>query len=278
VKKLFIQSHLQAKFLEQGYLLVDLPKGDIPGQLEHVFQQNCAAQMADSSFFYYSLMNEPGFNRLLQEELGKIIQPVYDAFFNDYEAFSESFLVKRAGDYNELLLHQDWSYVDERDSFSVTVWIPLEDVSVENGGFFLIPGSHLFFENYRSCSLPTARMKALPELKDYILPLNLKAGQALFFHPAVFHGSFPNATKRHRRVAASIVKPKASPFCYFHEEASSVQRYHLDIAAFLDELPTLSNGKAPLSYLSRTALRYVHQIPALEQFSAYLSQPKAKHV
>jgi hypothetical protein len=263
---LFNNPVLQQRFLKEGYLVVDLPYSLIPDLLKQVYVRFCEPQLASGEGFYYSLMNEPAFNRSLQIEIKAVLKPLYECYFKDYEAFSESFLIKRALDKEELLLHQDWSYVNERSNFSITCWCPLEDAGPENGGLFLVPGSHLFFDNYRSCSLPTARLKALPALEDFIVPIKVAKGQAVFFHPAIFHGSYPNKEAEHRAVAASIVKPARALFQYWHQEEGQINRYTLSTESFLEELPRLSCGGKPLRFKHVDADDYHHDIPSLQDF------------
>jgi hypothetical protein len=42
-------------------------------------------------------------------------------------------------------------------------------------------------------------------------------------------------------------------------------------------LPTMSNGKSPENYLSRTLIDYQHQMPSLNQLLANISPSNAQH-
>jgi hypothetical protein len=267
---LFNDTALEVAFLQQGYVVVDLPGMDIPLQLQAIFDKWCASQLSEDKGFYYSLMNAPDFNEAVRDAVHQVMFPVYQTYFNNYEAICESFLAKRSGESEEFFLHQDWSIVDERQSFSLTYWCPLEDTSPENGGFFVIPGSHHFLQNYRSGSLHTARIQGLTSLRHTLTSLVVRKGQLLLFHPATFHGSHPNPGTKHRIIAAGNIKPLHTPFCYVHNEDGCISQYHLRADAFLKELPILSSGNAPAEFIEKKTIQYVHDIIDADALIRYI--------
>ena len=114
-------------------------------------------------------------------------------------------MVKSHTDSDVLPLHQDWSVVEEDKYQTLFVWCPLIDVSVLNGGLFVLPGSHRYFASLRSGSYPSNR---------YVLPAGLarlhqghplKAGEAILYSDALFHGSHANNGTRDRIVVTARV-------------------------------------------------------------------------
>jgi ectoine hydroxylase-related dioxygenase (phytanoyl-CoA dioxygenase family) len=263
---LFKDIQKEEEFLNKGYTLLKFNSKETIQELSKLYSSYFKDSFESDKSFYYSLMNDYETNKRIQNDLSKILKEEYNAWFKDYETFSESFLVKKAHDTNELFLHQDWNYVDEFNSFSITIWIPLEDSFPENGGLFLIPGSHQFYKNYRSATLPTDRFQAIPQFKDNIQAINIKKGEVVAFHPGVFHGSFPNNQNYNRPVVATVVKKKSDPLVYVNKENNQVFKYSILADTFLKELSTLSLGHAPQNYKDKSPINYHHRNLSKEEF------------
>lgn len=95
----------------------------------------------------------------------------------------------------------------------LTCWIGLDDSDSENGSVNYIPGSH------RWPLLPITGLAGdMEAIKDVLDPdqleafqspvaTNLKAGEVVFHHPLMVHGSFENRTERPRRATViNVVK------------------------------------------------------------------------
>jgi len=244
---IFKSADHQSHFNQFGYVVIDAG------------METEADEMADftkpylsglSSEFYYSLIaNDFGGNKQISDKIHSILELFYNRYLIDYKTLNESFLSKPAHTTNELLLHQDWNYTHEDKFASLTLWMPLCDVDENNGAVFLLPGSHKWFNNLRSCNLPTARISSKDLSPIEMQTALMKKGQILIFHPAIFHGSFPNNSPRHRTVVTSVILPKNADYVYFQAtkegNPKEVKTYTLDDDAFLRELKTIAVGADP---------------------------------
>lgn len=105
-------------------------------------------------------------------------------------------------------LHQDNWFLQAHPETCLAVWIAVDDADVGNGGLSLIPGSH---RNEIMChgqsdltkSFSPNMIKLPPGVDTDKLSLTttLKAGDVMFFHGSVVHGSPPNTSDRFRRVS-----------------------------------------------------------------------------
>jgi len=85
--------------------------------------------------------------------------------------------------------HQDWRS-GQGSLNSVTIWVPLHKVGVENGTIDIIPRSHVL--GYLDCdeipvrrfSIPEARLKGMP-----YFPVELEQGEAVVFSQMLVHRS-----------------------------------------------------------------------------------------
>jgi phytanoyl-CoA hydroxylase len=125
----------------------------------------------------------------------------------------------------ELKWHQDYSYWPLAQPSAVTIWIALDDVTVDNGAMMMAPGSHLLGER-----LPAAfgtgatyfRERRPAPVQPVVDPVDaglrvetmtLRAGEATMHHALTWHASGTNDTDRARR--ASVFRYVADGTIWF---------------------------------------------------------------
>lgn len=91
--------------------------------------------------------------------------------------------------------HQDRAVtLEEADrTRMVTCWLAVTDATVQNGCLQVIPGSHRG-QMMPHCPNPQLGIPDEYIAKDIALPVPIKAGGAILFHPLTIHGSLPNTT------------------------------------------------------------------------------------
>jgi hypothetical protein len=249
-------------FDEQGFVRLQFLNQAEVASLLHLFKQNCnyPEGIVDSGMYFSLLSLSTGQTEVVKKAVREIFLPAYERVFENYRSLAESFLAKAPDKEADLMLHQDWSYVKEQEWASATLWCPLTDVKVFNGAMYCIPKSHRFFSNIRSATYPTSRIKNSNELTGYLVPLELNAGEAVIFHQALWHGSYPNLSNALRVVATSIVVEKDAPFVYFQkaEQENTADVFELNDDAFLKELNTLSAGANPKHSKKKGQIAYEH--------------------
>lgn len=110
--------------------------------------------------------------------------------------------------------HQDSSMVDEEKYFGIHAWIPLVDVTPENGTLYVLPGSHRFGNSQRSLNVPWPFSKFEKLMLKYSIPVTLKAGDVVFFENSTIHYSPPNTTSNMRLAVTVLIKPKNAPLIH----------------------------------------------------------------
>jgi phytanoyl-CoA hydroxylase len=100
-------------------------------------------------------------------------------------------------------LHQDQFYLRAKPGTCVAAWMALDRCDIENGCMQVVPGSH------KLPLLCTATADITQSFTDVTVPLPedvspvpvlMEAGDVLFFHGQLIHGSFPNTSSdRFRR-------------------------------------------------------------------------------
>jgi len=235
MNSLFLNSKHQESFDRDGYFVTDtsLNANEIDKIKSEISQ---FTRPVNSDLFFSLLENNYEDNKRISEILFPYFSSLAQKYCKEYRINTPSFLIKPANTTQELFLHQDWNYVDETEWQSATIWLPLVDTDKYNGGLFVMPGSHLFFNNFRSNSLPTSRLPITNSLLPHIKKLNVEAGQVVLFHPALFHGSFPNVSESNRIVITAILLPANAPFLHYTqaEEVGMINQYVIEEDSFIE--------------------------------------------
>jgi hypothetical protein len=112
---------------------------------------------------------------------------------------------KPAHDGGVVSWHQDYSYWTRTQPMNhLTCWIGLDDATTENGCVHYIPGSHrwnLLPTTHLAKGMDAILTVLTDEQRARFKPVacQLKAGEAVFHHPLMLHGSYENRSPRQRR-------------------------------------------------------------------------------
>jgi len=205
-KTLFKDAQLQAQFEKDGYTVIDLLDQSQVNDLK-TFYHGLDHRPSSPNAFQVSLDNEnPDFVRAVFERLSLTVAESVDRHFQNHKIFTASFVTKSSDCLGVVPPHQDWTFVDESEFWSATVWCPLVDVNEQNGALGVIKGSHRFYDHVR----PSPSPQFAPPFKDqlalifpYLTIVKRKAGQAIIFDNRTIHASSPN-TSAEVRVAFGI--------------------------------------------------------------------------
>lgn len=103
--------------------------------------------------------------------------------------------------------HQDEYFIPTRDRTLTGGWIALDDATVENGGLWVIPGSHKRGIIWPQWDHEDERFDCAGEAYGFpyqdedAIPVQVRAGTILFFNGYLLHRSLPNrAPSGYRRV------------------------------------------------------------------------------
>jgi phytanoyl-CoA hydroxylase len=121
-------------------------------------------------------------------------------------------------------MHQDNYFLRAHPETCVAAWIAIDDCDAENGALAVVPGSHAMEvvcpEEADAEESFTTGLVRPPEGMEAVQTV-MTAGDVLFFHGSVVHGSLPNTSAdRFRRSLILHFVPKAS---------QEVSRYYLPL-------------------------------------------------
>jgi len=110
--------------------------------------------------------------------------------------------------------HLDLPWWSFDSSQACTIWIALDDSTVENGCLYFVPGSHQLKLEYRSNLGPElgAIFAAHPEIPGSPVPGELPAGGCTFHNARTIHGAGANMTSGRRRAFTVAFMPDGARF------------------------------------------------------------------
>ncbi|HLP50934.1 MAG TPA: phytanoyl-CoA dioxygenase family protein [Chitinophagales bacterium] len=203
VKDKLIQSTLH----ETGYLIGGNIGRENISALLSLYSQLHDFKTNEGGMFYSLYSNDIDYRKKVHTQIEAILKPVYETLFTDYKSVINSFIVKIAGPKSDFSLHQDSTGLDENKYSPLSAWIPLQDTDLHNGTICFVPKTHAFFYPYRGISFKAPFAEYENELKKYLVPVNLKAGDILLFDNRLVHYSHINFSETPRIVVMSGLFP-----------------------------------------------------------------------
>lgn len=165
-----------------------------------------------------------------------------EKYLPEYRVAFCTFAVKPPGSGDSAVpLHQDWAFVDEEQSHSFGLWIPMQNVCRENGCLQVVPGTHAFPHPPRAACTPFAYPELIPELMECLDTIPMKAGEAMVFDNRLFHCSPPNTSSVERVAATAVLVPRDAEMRYYHvanpRQPAVVEVFAVADDFFLHHLP-----------------------------------------
>lgn len=130
--------------------------------------------------------------------------------------------------------HQDSAVIDESKFYGIFVWIPLQDITPKNGALYILKGSHLWGNHYRSQHIEWAFRKHNNLLWEKMIPLYVKKGDILFFDTSIIHASSSNYSNDERLAVCGAILPKNHQKVEYKIIGKQTFLYNIDLEYWLD--------------------------------------------
>ncbi len=261
-KALFKDKALQAEINEKGFVTLpfigeedlenlrsfykEIHPNGVPGKIDGIHMTTWCQDL--------------DYKMMVANRLSEIYRKSCEAVFEDYRTLNNVFIVKDTGE-TPFKVHQDWNVVDEKENFAINVWIPLYDITKNEGGLWVVEGSHKINRHVRgSAYLFPNYAPYIDELEKAAKSVSLKAGEAIVFYVNIIHGSPPNHGETERIATCFSVIPKDAPLTiYFQKNAGAPLEMHSPKDDFMYHYTNLrkeSFERAPTSQPSKILPSY----------------------
>jgi hypothetical protein len=218
MRQVFQSDDFQAVFDERGYLVVDLLSALDIERLIQIHDES-TAKLGCEPYLFTAMCADPIYRRTVSNGIRSVLAPRLSAFLNRCRPVLGNFFCKLPNRESQFHIHQDWSFVDEGEHTSLTVWCPLQKTNKENGTLAVVPGSHRLTSRPRGfvTRFPYADLEAVLKA-NYSIQLTLEVGQAVFFHQRMFHWSKPNETSQRRLAFNCFIAPEEATLLFPHHD------------------------------------------------------------
>ncbi|MGE0636367.1 MAG: phytanoyl-CoA dioxygenase family protein [Bacteroidia bacterium] len=215
---IFKDANLQKTFETKGFVVIpDFISAEQINHLDSFFDKH-HPNLPLGGFNSDSYLSDFELKELSSNEILKTFTSSYERVFQNYQAFGGSFLYKMPADDSELVMHQDWTIVDEEQYVAINCWVPLCDTSIENGTLMVLPGAHYD-------ALPVHRAPTLDFffkdneniIRSKLIPLEVKAGTAVILNQSLVHFSPPNKSDKIRKAITAGIKSEGAPMLFYYK-------------------------------------------------------------
>jgi Phytanoyl-CoA dioxygenase (PhyH) len=270
-KSLLKDAQLQQELNEKGFVKIQVLNDNEIHQLSSYYSEihpNGAPEKTDG-IHMTTWCKDLEYKLSVANRLAEIYRKPCEAIFENYRILNNVFIVKDSGE-TPFKVHQDWNVVDENENFALNVWIPLNDITKNEGGLWVVEGSHKINRNVRGSAYLFPNYTAFnDELEKAATSVSLKAGQAIVFYVNIIHGSPPNHGETERIATCFSVIPKDAPLTiYFQKNAGAPLEMHSPKDDFMYHYTNLrkeSFERGPTSQPSKILPSFVnHPIERME--------------
>jgi len=265
---------LQNQFDQDGVITVKLLSSGQMDALRSLVQRlkdDQKKQMAnvDSDYELSFFNSNAAYRKMVFNEIWQFFKGRVNEVLDDYVPLIINIFDKVPGT-GEVPVHQNWTFVDEAKYTSVSVWIPLVDVSRKNGTLEVVKGSHRILTPFRGPSIPWVFNDLFDQLREkYLEPLTFSAGTAGVIDDSIIHWSSENHSANVRTAIQLIMIPReATPIHYYRnpEEPNKLEVFEVDSDFFttfnMFEKPVgvKSIGHVPFDYKNFSEEELIKQI------------------
>ncbi len=240
----FLNSDSEEKLNEFGYAEIQLLNKQEIAELLFFYYRETKQKDKDNLATFLSASKD--YKIKVNQKINSVLYPLLKTKVTKaYKSFFGNFMTKE-NNCPPLMLHADWSYVDESENRAFNIWIPLVEAKIQNGGLWIVPKSHKIVKFLRGVNLPRSYYSHLSLLQTkYAIPVKVKPGHAIVYDTRLLHFSYSNYTKKKRLAVSLFMLPTETPYYYHYMNSSNtlINRYKLDSIEDLleqkyDSIPT----------------------------------------
>lgn len=281
-KALFKDPELQHELNEKGFVTVQVLNDAELKELRSYYSEihpNGAPEKIDG-IHMTTWCKDLDYKLSVANRLSEIYRKPSETIFENYRTLNNVFIVKDSGK-TPFKVHQDWNVVDEKENFAINVWIPLYDITKNEGGLWVVEGSHKINRSVRGSAYLFPNYTAFnDDLEKVAKSVSLKAGEAIIFYVNIIHGSPPNHGEGERVATCFSVIPKDAPLTvYFQKKAGDPLEVHSpkdDFMYHYEHLRTETFERAPTNEPVKVLPSFINTPIDRSELHTFLENASAK--
>jgi hypothetical protein len=267
-KHILKDNSLQQILEDDGFVKISLFKPEEAGDLLECYSKYAPQHSLRENEFHHTTHYTKDWRLIenVSRDLRHFLATRLDTVFCDYSVLGAAFIMKSAGEKTEFVPHQDWTLMDEEKYYSLNLWIPLHEVTGNNGMLRFLKGSHKLVRNLR---MPPDFPNLYGNVMDLVYPqlttVPLKFGEAVVFDCGTLHGSFPNNSNDFRKSVIVGIYSKDAEFKFYYNtnrENSLIEEYDIKPEEFM----TFAVGERPNNRKPDRLFKYTFPVFSGEDF------------
>lgn len=214
--RIFKNEEHQRLFDRQGFIVLPFLSQAEVAELDTFFDE-LHPDLDRKGFFSGSYSPDFGYKKKASDGIVSVFAKHYEELFVDYAPFGAAFLCKMPGQNSSLAAHQDWTIVNEEEAVALNCWVPLCDITPENGPIMIMPGSQYSASKVlRAPTLPFFFSGHEEVVHSQLEPMIVKAGTAVILNQSVIHYSPDNTTNGIRKAITAGVKSAGAQMVFHY--------------------------------------------------------------
>ena len=230
--KILRNEDLDNDLLHEGYVVTSFLSPEQITHLKKFFESHHPQKL--EGFYASAHTADTDFRKKMNDEIKSVFSAPIERTFINCTPLGGSFVVKANKNSDILQPHQDWNIVDEENYRSFNIWVPLVDLTEENGAIMVLPKSHRWLKNFRGPNIPDQFDDKKEQLLKKMRTLKMKAGEALIYDHRLFHSSHANTSNQLRIAAVFGIIPKAAEMFYYFGKEDKVEVYKSSVDFFME--------------------------------------------
>jgi ectoine hydroxylase-related dioxygenase (phytanoyl-CoA dioxygenase family) len=215
---IFKNKELEEAITQKGYVVAaQLIPDTTCNDLIHFFNEQGVVD--NRAFTISNWNNNLPYREAVFNKICALVEPFSKTILNDYKPVLGVFTAKQPMAESQMLLHQDWSLVDETKYRSVSIWVALCDMDKVNGNLQVAEYSHIYADQPRGMNMPIPFEALRQEMHNrHLTDLPLKKGDAIIFEHRLVHASPANHSAAIRLAAVLALIPSEAPLIHFYKD------------------------------------------------------------
>ncbi|MBI3519102.1 MAG: phytanoyl-CoA dioxygenase family protein [Bacteroidetes bacterium] len=225
--RVFKDETLQTSLNTNGFVIVDFLNNEEINTLLDLYQSKHPNGV--TGFYTSTFATDKEYRKEVDQLIQSQMLRGINHYFDNYKIHCGSFIVKGTDEKSQLKMHQDMTLVDESIYTGINIWIPLIDLTTENGAIEILPNSHRLFQTYRGATIPDIYDGIEIEVHKLMQPKYLKAGQAVIFDQSIIHYSPANKSDKTRPVINTFITHKDAEIQIYYwdkNERCEIEVFH----------------------------------------------------
>ena len=276
--KVFRDEALQDAFEKDGFVVVPFYTENEVKELTELYYR--MHPQDEKGFFPSTFSKDKNYRTVADAEIRRICSRAMQDYLQDIKVICGSFIVKSPGPESAMCVHQDMTLVDESKYTGINIWVPLTDLTPQNGALQILRGSHRLFPTYRGSTIPGIYEEVSEEIKPYLETLYLKAGEAVFFDQSIIHYSAANLSDKVRIVTNTFFTNKHAKFNigYWQKDFGSKIELFEEDDNFMTDFEQFGHNIADRPKIGKSLGMVDYNFPkiSLEQLQRRYGKPEEK--